>query len=111
MEDVLTTCRLMNELEMDIVKLHSLYISKDSVFGRMYLEGELTICTMDEYVERVVTFILHLRKDTAISRVVSRIPEDDALFSNWGNSWWKVYNAIMKTLEDKDLTQGMKANE
>lgn len=107
MEDVMNTVDLINELNVDIIKIHSLYIAKDSVFGDMYEKGEIEICSMDEYVNRVVMFIGYLNPKAVVSRVVSRIPEEDGLFSNWGHSWWKVYNEIALQLEDKNITQGV----
>jgi hypothetical protein len=107
MEDVVTTVELMNELDVDIVKLHSLYIAKDSVFGEMYINDELSLCSYEEYVERVVSFICKLKPTIALSRLVSRIPEEDGLFSNWGCSWWKIYNDIINQLEEKSLYQGI----
>ncbi len=96
--DVLRTVRLMNQLEMDIVKLHSLYIAKGSLFAEDYLEGKIELGSVDEYVNRVILFMTHLNPSCAIARLVSRIPEEDALFSNWNLSWWKVYNMIMETM-------------
>lgn len=110
MGDILTTVKLINELEVDIIKIHSLYIAKDSVFGEQYSQGLIEVCSMEEYVNRVVTFITHLNKNTAVSRVVSRIPEEDGLFSNWGHSWWKVYNEIQLALQKDDLFQGIMIN-
>lgn len=110
MDDVLVTAKVLNELEVDIVKLHSLYIASESIFGRMYLNEEISICSEEEYVNRVVTFIAHLNPKTAISRVVSRIPEEDGLFANWGFSWWKIYNDIMERLDSKDIIQGCRYN-
>lgn len=107
MDDVVNTVALMNELEVDIIKIHSLYIAKDSVFGDMYEKGEIEICSMHEYVRRVVTFIGYLNPNAVVSRIVSRIPEVDGLFSNWGHSWWKVYNEIGLQLEAQNITQGV----
>ncbi len=106
MDDVIKTACIMNELQVDIVKLHSLYIAKDSEFGRMYQAGELTLGSEEEYVDRAVNFIGYLDPGIAISRIVSRIPEDDSSFSNWDSSWWKIYNDINQRLEISNIKQG-----
>ncbi len=111
MEDVIHTARLMNELGIDIVKLHSLYIARDSEFGRMYRDGLLELGKEDEYIDRVVTFIGHINPTIAVSRIVSRIPEGDSSFSNWNSSWWKIYNRINESLKHLDIQQGSLLNE
>jgi uncharacterized protein len=106
LEDVRNTVSLLNQVNCDVVKLHSLYIPNDCALSQPYLEGNLDICSSQEYVSRVVYFISHIHKSIAISRLVSRIPEENALFSNWGMSWWKVYNEIQEQLEMHNIYQG-----
>lgn len=110
-EDVISTASLMNELNVDIVKMHSLYIAKDSEFGRLYQAGELELGTEKDYIDRAISFISHLDPRIAISRIVSRIPEEDSSFSNWDSSWWKIYNQINETLEERDIRQGSSLKE
>jgi len=105
--DVKNTVSLINQLNCTIVKLHSLYIPSDCALSSLYLKGEVNICTFEEYIQRAIYFITHLDKKIAISRLVSRIPAENALFSNWGMSWWKIYNEIMDQLEKEDLYQGI----
>lgn len=110
-EDIAITTTLLNTLDIDIVKLHSLYISKDSTMGQQYLEGKISVGNVDDYIQRVLYFITHAKPTIAISRLVSRIPEKDSLFSNWDMSWWKIYNQILEQLETNDLFQGDEYNE
>ena len=107
MKDVKDTVLLMNEVQTDIVKLHSLYIAKDSIYEKEYLSGKMIVGDIDDYIDRVILFITHLDPNIAIARLVSRIPEKDAVFSNWDMSWWKIYNKIIDTLDKNDLRQGM----
>lgn len=105
--DVERTINLLNELRIDIVKFHSLYIPNDCSLSRPYIEGKVIICTYEEYVNRVIASIRKLNPSIAISRLVSRIPEENALFSNWNMSWWKIYNDIMCFLKENNVYQGM----
>ena len=41
-----------------------------------------------KYLNRLILFLEYLRPDIAIERLFSRIPEKDAVFCNWGTSWW-----------------------
>lgn len=104
--EVLTMAKLMNDLKIDMVKLHSLFIAKGTVFADMYEQGVLKMNTMDNYVERVVTFLIHLRSECVIQRLVGRAPKEETLFCNWNTSWWKIKDKIIEKMLNEDLYQG-----
>ena len=90
MTDVIETAKILSALPVQIVKLHSLYIPKGSKMYEEYKEGKITLCDPEEYLDRLVNFICYVRKDMVIERLFSRVPKEDASFSNWGISWWKL---------------------
>ena len=106
LRDIIETAKIVSVLPIQIVKLHSLYIAKNSVMGKAYQNGEIHVCSMEEYFDRLEQFILHVRKDMIIERLFSRIPDKDALFSNWGCSWWKLNDMIKARFDEKDIHQG-----
>ncbi len=110
LRDIIETAKIVSVLPIQIVKLHSLYIAKNSVMGEEYLNQNIKICSMEEYFERLEQFILHVRPDMIIERLFSRIPDEDSLFSNWGCSWWKLNNIITERFEQKDIHQGTLCN-
>lgn len=108
--DTNETAKILSALPVDIVKIHSLYIPKDTEFFRMYKNGEIKICTKEEYLNRLMEFIALLRPDIVIERLFSRIPEKDSIFSNWGTSWWKLKDEFDELMIKKDYYQGKKFN-
>ncbi len=78
--EVRKMARLMNELKVEMIKLHSLYIAKGTRFETMYNEGVLIMNTLENYVDRVVDFLIHLDKDCAVQRLVGRAPKEDTVF-------------------------------
>lgn len=106
LRDIVETAKIISVLPIQIVKLHSLYIAKNSIMGEAYQKGEIEVCSMEEYFNRLEQFILHVRKDMIIERLFSRIPDKDALFSNWGCSWWKLNDMINERFDQKDICQG-----
>jgi len=72
-----------------------------------YKNGKITICSKDEYMERLVEFIALLRPDIVIERLFSRIPEEYAVFSNWNTSWWKLKEEFKQRMDEKQYTQGI----
>jgi radical SAM protein (TIGR01212 family) len=104
--DVQEGARLLSALPVHMVKLHSLYIPKNSVLYQQYLNGTIALCEKEEYIERVTEFLALLRPDMVVERVFSRIPEEYAAFSNWGTSWWKLRDQLEQRMEEKGYTQG-----
>lgn len=90
LRDAIETARIVSVMGTDIVKIHSLYIARDSEMAEAYLAGQLKICSKEDYFERVRLMLENLDPSIAVERLFSRIPEEDALFCNWQTSWWKL---------------------
>lgn len=110
MEDVIETAKLVSVLPVQIVKLHSLYIAKESPMEKQFLNGEFQICPAEEYLLRVKTFLEYVRPDMVIERLFSRIPEKDSVFSNWGRSWRHLNSQLEEMLENDHVIQGAKCH-
>lgn len=110
MEDVQESAKILSALPITMVKLHSLYIPKACALYERYVRGEITICSKEEYLERLAEFIALLRPGITVERLFSRIPEKDSAFSNWGNSWWKLTEEWKALMEEKGYVQGTKYN-
>ena len=108
--DVIETAKILSVLPVQIVKLHSLYVPKGSRLYKEFEEGKVSMCSVEEYLERLVTFISYVRSDMVIERLFSRVPKEDASFSNWGISWWKLRDQFDAIMEERNLTQGCKAD-
>lgn len=108
MADAIENAKVLSALDVEYVKLHSLYVVKGTPLGDMYERGELDIISMEEYIRRVAAFLEHLNPDIVIQRLVGRGPRESLLFSNWGVSWWLVKQRIEEYLEKNDIRQGKK---
>ena len=110
MRDVIETAKILSTLKIDIVKLHSLYIAKNTKFAEDYKNGKFDICSKEEYIDRIATFIEYISPDIVIERLFSRVPEEDSDFSNWNTSWWKLQDALVDKLTSENIYQGKKFN-
>ena len=108
--DVIESAKIVSALDIDYVKLHSLYVVDGTQLGRQYLDKEFAIIPLDEYVSRVITFLEYLHPDTVIQRLVGKGPRGKLLFNNWDTSWWKIKDAIELGLEKEDTYQGKKCD-
>ena len=104
--DTLETSRVLSALHVDIVKLHSLYIAKNTKLSKQYKDGTITICTKEEYMNRVIVFLRNLSPDIVVERLFSRVPEEDSDFSNWNTSWWKLQEELLTEMKIQNAYQG-----
>ena len=96
----------MSALRIPVVKIHSLYIAKNTQLCDDYENGTITLCSKEEYLERLMAFLEYLDPATAIERLFSRIPEKDAVFCNWGTSWWKLRDEFLSRMKKEGSFQG-----
>ena len=108
MEDVIEGANILSILNVDEVKLHSLYIVDNTKMGEMYKNGEFVLHSKEDYIKRVSTFLAYLDEKIALQRLLGRAPEEKTLFSNWDTSRWKIYDEIMEYMKENNLKQGIK---
>lgn len=104
--DSIETAKILSALRVKMVKIHSLYIAKNTVLCEKYLNGTITMCSKEDYLERLVEFLKHLSPEIVVERLFSRIPEEDAVFSNWGTSWWKLKDEFEFKMKSENAFQG-----
>ncbi|MFV0503994.1 MAG: TIGR01212 family radical SAM protein [Lachnospirales bacterium] len=108
--DTIESSKFVSALGVDFIKLHSLYIVKNTKLATMYLNNEIEICSKDEYVKRVITFLEYLDPNIPVQRLLGRAPEDISLFENWGMSWRKINDEIEFIMKNESIFQGNKFN-
>ena len=106
--DAIETAKILSALKIDIVKLHSLYIAKNTKLSTQYKSGTIKICSKEEYLNRVIAFLEYLSPEIVVERLFSRVPEEDADFSNWSTSWWKLQDELLGKMQLSDAYQGKK---
>lgn len=106
--DVVESAKILSALNVDEVKLHSLYISEGTELGEMFKRGEVELISRDEYEERVILFLSYLSSDIVVQRIIGRAPEENALFVNWNTSWWKIRDSIVEKMHVRNIRQGSK---
>lgn len=97
-EDSVETAKILSALRITAVKIHSLYIAKDTKLCEAYENGTISVCTKEEYMERLMMFLEYLDPGIAVERLFSRIPAKDSVFCNWNTSWWKLKEETEQTM-------------
>lgn len=104
--DVIEAAKILSALQVDQVKLHALYIVKNTKMAEQYKKGEVGLISKEEYMDRVITFLEYLHPDIVVQRLIGRAPESNTLFSNWQTGWWKIRDTITKTMQERNTYQG-----
>lgn len=107
--DMIETANILSALKVEQVKLHALYIMKNTVMGNQYEQGEITIISKEAYQKRVIGFLIHLNPEIAVQRLIGRAPEENSLFVNWNMSWWKIRDEIIAMMREENVYQGKQA--
>lgn len=108
LSDVIETAKILSSLGVNIVKAHSLYIAKNTVLCESYEKGRISLCSKEEYLERLAVFLEYLDSKIAVERLFSRVPEKDSVFCNWGYSWWKLRDELLDSMKKGGRYQGRK---
>lgn len=110
MDDTIENAKILSALGVEEVKLHGLYILDKTELGNMYKSGEISIISKEEYKERVIKFLEYLDEKIVVQRIIGRAPEENSLFVNWNESWWKIRDEIVSDMEKRQTRQGIKCD-
>ncbi len=107
-EDAKECAKIISALGVDQVKLHCLYIVKNTPMSKMYLNGDFDMGEYMDYVNRVILFLEYLNPEIVIQRLIGRAREESTVFANYSTSWWKIKDTIDEELEKRNTYQGAK---
>lgn len=82
-EDILATADAVADLQLDAIKIHSLYILEGTPIAEMYRHGEVRMMEREEYVELVYDFLERLPPDIVIQRLIGEGPRDRLIAPKW----------------------------
>jgi len=105
-EMMLEGARLLGDLGIDGVKLHLLYVVKDTSLDQLYLDGSYTCMEEDEYVETVCDFLELLPPDMVIQRLTGDPHRDELRAPHWPLKKGTTLKRIQETLEARGTRQG-----
>lgn len=105
---MLETVKFINALPINGVKIHSLFIMKNTQLGKMYLEKPFPVLSLEEYAEIVSEQLALLREDIVIHRVSGDAPREELLAPLWTRKKLVVMNEIDRRMRKLDYHQGCK---
>ena len=105
-EDMMHTARRIAELHPHALKIHLLYVLKNTPLGEMYQRGEFAALEMEEYVGLVCDQLEILPADIVIERVTGDGVKEDLLAPMWSIKKTVVTNEIDKEFVKRGTFQG-----
>ena len=105
-EEMLATADVLNDLDMDGVKIHLLHVMKGTPLADLYRQGKVRLMDRDEYVGLVCDFLERLAPTVLIQRLVGD-GSRDLIAPRWNKL--ALLNAIDAELERRGTRQGDKA--
>ncbi len=107
-DDMLATADTLAGLPVAAVKIHNLYVVKNTPLEEMYRRGEVAIMERDEYVRLVCDFLERLPADRVIHRLSGDAPPDYLVAPQWSLDKPALLRAIDEELRRRDSRQGAK---
>ena len=107
-EMMIETVKFLNNLDIQGIKIHSLYILKGSIIEKQFNNKEFEMLSLSEYVDIVCEQLAHLRDDIVIHRINGDAPRNLLVEPRWSLKKLVVMNEIDKEMKKRNYYQGSK---
>ena len=105
-EDIINTAQLINNVNSWGIKIHLLYILKNSPLEKYYNEYKFKVFEKDEYTDIVTEIISILNPNIVIHRLTGDAKKEDLFLPLWSADKRGVLNDIQKKLKSRNIYQG-----
>jgi len=105
---MLETVKYLNKFNIQGIKIHSLFVLKNTELANMYLNNKFNILSMKEYVDITVEQLALIRDDIVIHRINGDAPRDLLIEPLWSLKKLVVMNEIDKEMKIRNYYQGCK---
>ena len=88
------------------IKLHLMYVVKNTPLEKLYLNGDLKVNTKEEYVEKVINVLENISSEIVIHRLTGDGDRETLVAPLWSIKKIDVLNSIHKELKRRNTYQG-----
>lgn len=104
---MLENIRFLNHLNIDGIKIHNLYIIKNTPLGEMYKEKKFSLFSRDEYIDIVCKQLMILNPDIVVHRLTGDPKKEDLIAPLWALKKIDILNGVVKKLKKEGTYQGI----
>ena len=106
-DDLKNALDFVNAQKIKGIKFHSTYVIKDTMLEKLYKENKYSPITLDDYIEKVLYAITHLRQDIVVHRITGDAPKDLLITPTFCAHKKQVINRVENIMAKDNLLQGM----
>ena len=93
------------------LKIHSIYVMRDTELEKMYLEKRYTPPTFDEFLEAAAYAVARMPENVIIHRLTGDCPKGMLVAPEWNSDKTIVIDAIVEKMEKLGYRQGCLSNK
>ena len=108
LEGVYETADFLTRLPIWGLKIHSIYIMRDTRLAAMFERGEYTPPTLEEYIKGAAYILSKTRPEVVIHRLTGDCPKGMLIAPEWNLDKHKIIGGIVAYMSENRLYQGSK---
>ncbi len=105
-EDMINTIKFVNKLKIDGIKIHMLYIAKNTPLAKIYEENKFPILSKEQYIDIVCDQLRLLDENIVVMRITGDPDENELIEPLWLTKKFIVLNGIDQEMAKRDIYQG-----
>ncbi len=105
-EDMINTIKFVNDLKIDGIKIHMLYIAKNTPLANYYENNKFHILTREEYIDIVCDQLRLLNPDVVVMRITGDPELNELVAPEWLIKKFMVLNGIDQEMAKRNIYQG-----
>jgi len=103
---MLETAKTVGQLDIQGLKIHNLFILKNTKLHQMYQKDPFPMLSREEYIALVVDQLSYIPEHIVIERLTGDAPLKDLIAPLWSIKKVTILNDIDKRMKEKDIYQG-----
>ncbi len=105
-EDMINTISFVNDCHVEGIKIHMLYIAKNTPLANYYEKNKFHVLTREEYIDIVIDQLRLLNEDVVVMRVTGDPLLNDLIEPTWLIKKFMVLNGIDQEMAKRNVYQG-----
>ena len=103
---MIETSKTLGQLDIQALKIHMLFVVKNSKLQQMYENHEFNMLSRQEYIDIVVEQLRYIKPEIVIERLTGDGKIDDLIAPLWSIKKVTILNDIDKKMKELDVYQG-----
>jgi hypothetical protein len=105
-EQILASAEVINELNVEVLKIHNLHIVKHTELARQYAAQNFHVYSFEEWKDLVIRYLERLSPEIIIERLYGEAPRDLLIAPRWNLSKAEIIRGLENEMRRRDTFQG-----